>query len=235
LDGEIAMSESTDCRYEYDVADHATSTAGRLLSFVRERSRVLELGTAAGSMSRHLSRTLGCEVTGVERDPAWAEKARPHCRKFHIFDLDNEWPADLRAERFDFVLAADVLEHLKDPARALARIRECLQPGRGRLLISIPNAAYSGLLAALYCQQFPYAKTGLLDETHLRFFTRDTISTMLAAQGFSVETCAPIELPVEFSEFAPYAPHVPPAVMQAFNTRPEGLAYQYVIQAAVLR
>lgn len=102
------------------------------------------------------------------------EFARSYCEELLIWDLETNWSDSLGKETFDYVIAADVIEHLRDPLKCLTMIKKFLS-NDSQLLISLPNIAYGGIIAALFCGQFPYADKGILDETHLRFFTKDSM------------------------------------------------------------
>ena len=136
--------------------------------------RVLELGCATGSVTKVLAQH-GC-VTAVEIDPEAAQLAKEWTDEIIVGDLDT---IDLRAAlgeaEFDVIVAADVLEHLKDPARCLLACVERLASG-GEVVLSIPNVAHVDLRLALLRGEFQYRPLGLLDESHLRFFTRRTRS-----------------------------------------------------------
>ncbi len=80
--------------------------------------------------------------------------------------------------RYDCIVCADVLEHLKTPERVLTQCKELLKPG-GRLIVSVPNAGYCGLVAELMQGEFRYRREGILDNTHLRFFTRKSLAPVL--------------------------------------------------------
>lgn len=166
----------------------------------KDARRVLEIGCAAGMTGAALKRRQECRVIGVERDPrAAAEAAR---RLDEVLEGDVE-AMDLPFERstFDAVICADVLEHLHEPERVLARLRELIVPG-GTLVASIPNIANVGVIAGAAEGRFEYVDAGILDSGHLRFFTRGTFVAVLESAGFRVTRCVtlhegtPPEVPV---------------------------------------
>jgi len=113
---------------------------------------VLDLGTGSGALGQHLREHAACTVDGVTINEHEAELARPHYRRVEVVNLeDPAWISAFSGEQFDFIVCADVLEHLRDPQNALLASRRLLAPG-GRVLISVPNAAYSGLVAELRYQ-----------------------------------------------------------------------------------
>jgi SAM-dependent methyltransferase len=184
------------------VAEHGLAASHRLaLAEVPGGARVLDVGCATGYLAAELARR-GCDVVGLEHDPAAAQEARAVCRAVVAGDLES---AAVRAEvealvagRVDVVLCADVLEHVRDPWAALAWLRTLLAPG-GRAVISVPNIAHWTARRALLTGRFDYADFGLFDRTHLRFFTRDSARELARRAGFAVlrEHPAPAPLPLE--------------------------------------
>jgi GT2 family glycosyltransferase/2-polyprenyl-3-methyl-5-hydroxy-6-metoxy-1,4-benzoquinol methylase/glycosyltransferase involved in cell wall biosynthesis len=193
-------------------------------------SCVLELGVATGYFSRLLKERLGCLVDGVELDADMAEEARPWCRRLLVSDLEREALADhFPRHCYDFIVCADVLEHLRDAGAILTQLPELLAEG-GKVLASVPNVAYAGLLAELAAGEFRYRDEGLLDRSHLRFFTRTSFERLLQDHGFSVEAVEPVRLPFERSEFRHLLREggmLPPE----FVVGPDADAYQYVFSA----
>lgn len=218
-------------RYDYQFDPGDDSTAARLCRRVGHDRSVLELGCAAGAMTQVLQAHYGCTVMAVEHDGAAAEQARRSGARVIVADLDDaQWSASLGRARFQAILAADVLEHLHDPLACLQRLREHLEPG-GRLHVSVPNIAHSGVLAALMCNAFPYAETGLLDRTHVHFFTAYSLGQMLAQAGFAVESHEGVDAGPEHPEFAPYWQRLPEAVRAQLAGNPAGRAYQVIVTA----
>jgi len=156
-----------------------------------EPGRVLELGCAAGAFGCALrERHPATHVTGIEAGHAAAAVAltrldRVICARIEELDFAAEGLAD---GVFDLVVAGDILEHLVNPWSLLDRVRGLLAPG-GRLVASIPNVRNFQVVAALAVEgRFQYVERGLLDVTHLRFFTFDEILVMLDDAGFVLET-----------------------------------------------
>ncbi len=144
--------------------------------------RVLDLGTASGFMGRLLVGR-GHTVVGVESDREAVATARPHYAALHLADIQHL--AVLPEAPFDVVIAGDVLEHLTDPEAALDRALAQLAPG-GRLLVSVPNVAFLQIRLGLLFGRFEYARRGILDRTHLRFFTSRALLAMLRGSGLTV-------------------------------------------------
>lgn len=148
--------------------------------------RVLEIGCGSGDTLAMLKqRALCTETVGVEFFASAARMAADQVDRVHCLDVERE-PIPEPAASFDLVLALDVLEHLVDPWRVLASLRTWLTP-QGRMLVSLPNAQHFSLVLPLLRGQFNYAERGILDRTHLRFFTRGSAEKMLQDAGLVIE------------------------------------------------
>lgn len=180
------MAKRTDSAMKYDVAiDPSLETSHtRVLRLVGHGMRVLDLGCATGKLAELLT-AQGCRVTGVERDPEAAKLAEEHCERVIVADLDADLSSLNDLGVFDVIVAADVLEHVTQPTRVLEAAAKHLEP-HGYLVTSIPNVAHGSVRLALLAGRFPYSDLGLLDSTHVRFYTRTSMISMLAEGGFQV-------------------------------------------------
>ncbi len=225
------MSESAS-RYDYQFDPQGDGTAARVCRLAGQGGgRVLELGCAAGAMSAVLAGHYGCTVTGVEYEAPAAEQARRYCERVVQANLDDAaWADALEPQRFDTIVAADVLEHLRDPLACLRRARALLAEN-GRLVVSVPNIAHGGVLAALLANDFSYRETGLLDRTHIHFFTSLTLGRMLVQAGFQVDGCETVDTGPWHPEFSDYWGKLPDTVRDWLAANPAGQAYQVVMLA----
>lgn len=218
-------------RYSYHVDPEADTTANKVLRLVGEERHVLELGPATGSMTRALSELNRCTVVAVEVDETMAEQARPFCQRMVIGDLERlDWEATFGEERFDVIIAADVLEHLNDPWTCLLAMRGLLRP-EGCIVLSIPNIANGAVLGQLIRGRFPYQEKGLLDRTHLRFFTRHDLLDMLLSTGFLPTVWDRNRVYPADSEFGWQWQGLPTAVQQALAGMADADTYQFIVKA----
>jgi predicted TPR repeat methyltransferase len=192
--------------------------------------RMLDLGAAGGHLGRAV-RERCAFLAGVEPDPTLPASCREGYDDWRATDAlsAGTWDAP-----FDVVVCADVLEHLARPEELLARIREWLAPG-GLLLVSLPNVANVTVRAGLLLGQFPYADKGILDRTHLRFYTRRSARRLLEDAGFRVRqsaaTAMPYELAVPWLGRAPLAAPVRVFASGSAKLWPTMFGYQFVIEA----
>lgn len=157
----------------------------------RRHHRVLDVGCGEGLLALSLKRR-GHDVVGIEANAAAAATARSHLGD--VIELDLNDRASLcafvasRLESFDCVVAADVLEHLRDPWATLEQLVKVVQPG-GLVVVSLPNVRCLSVVAPLLLKgQFEYQSHGVLDRTHLRFFTRSSAVALLGSAGLAVRT-----------------------------------------------
>jgi methionine biosynthesis protein MetW len=168
---------------------HPDDAHSLLMRLIPPSSRVLELGCATGYLSGYMEQALGCRVTGMELDSAAAAIAAQRCAEVYTADLDApDALAPARASApYDVLLAAAVLEHLKNPVRLLQDAKPLLEPD-ACVIISLPNMAHWSVRLRLMRGQFDYSDYGIMDRTHLHFYTVKTGRALLEEQGFVVES-----------------------------------------------
>jgi 2-polyprenyl-3-methyl-5-hydroxy-6-metoxy-1,4-benzoquinol methylase len=211
--------------------DDPASTHSKIVSLVPPATRVLEFGCATGYMTEVLKNRLGCTVVGIEIDRDAAALAEQYAERVIVGDAETiDYAAELAGEEFDVVLFADVLEHLKEPADVLRRVRPFIGEN-GVVVASIPNIAHASVRLALLGGEFRYREWGLLDDTHLRFFTRASIQDLFEETGYAVTHWARQRLDVGETEIT--VPQVPDAVREWLASDPEATTYQFVLRAVV--
>jgi SAM-dependent methyltransferase len=193
--------------------------------------RILDVVCASGYLGKVL-RQQGHYVIGIESDPAAAKSARACYDVFHLADLETfAFPYH---REFDYVLFADVLEHLRDPAAVLRRSIPALLDS-GKIIISVPNIANWIIRLKLLFGNFDSADRGILDKTHLHFFTLRTLTKMMSDVSCRILDVTPTPLPAQLvfpftgkKAFAPlHALHY--GVTLSCKTL---FAYQFVVTAA---
>jgi len=206
---------------------------GIMVRMVGHGKVVLEVGCATGYMSRRLT-ALGNRVTGLDSNAAAVDEARSFCADTIVADLDSQSiAAAVGDKRFDVVVFGDVLEHLRDPWHVLDESRDILLPN-GYAVISIPNIAHGAVRLSLLRGTFEYSEYGLLDNTHLRFFTLRSIRELCSRAGYRIETLDRTKVPL-FLE----TELVPPVasdmfdldVIDAIRRDPEHDTLQFVFRA----
>src|SRR5262249_19635704 len=194
----------------------------KLLAAVGSGGRVLDVGASSGYLSRPL-RDQGNTIVGLELQAGAAREAEPYCEQVLVGDVET-MALPLEPGSFDVVLLGDVLEHLRDPVAALARLRPLLRPG-GRLVLSTPNVANWAIRLSLLGGRWRYTDRGILDRTHSRLFTRATLREALVHAGYEVER-------IDFSVPVPGdSDLLDAAAYTVGRLRPSLFAYQFVAVA----
>ncbi len=218
-------------KYDIEVDLGAENTSHRhMVEMIGSNKRVLDVGCSTGYLAKTLA-GFGNRVTGIECDPVAAQAARAHAERVVVADLDQ---ADLGSvvdgEVFDVVVFGDVLEHLRDPLPVLRQARHLLAPG-GYVVISIPHVAHGDVRMSLMLGRFPYRSLGLLDSTHLRFFTRANLQSLLLGAGFAAIEIRTTTAPLFGTEIGVRPDEVDPAVVTMIASDPDALIYQFVLTA----
>jgi ubiquinone/menaquinone biosynthesis C-methylase UbiE len=148
-------------------------------------SSLLDVGCGEGASGRAAKDEYGIGfVAGIEHFAPAADRAREALDEVIQMDIETaELPFD--DGRFDCIVCADILEHLRDPWAALVKLRRVLRRD-GVLIASIPNLANLRIVKLIVGDRFDYESSGTLDRTHLRFFTLNTIRSMFAEAGFEI-------------------------------------------------
>jgi 2-polyprenyl-3-methyl-5-hydroxy-6-metoxy-1,4-benzoquinol methylase len=201
-----------------------------IVELVGHGKRVLDVGASTGFLARVLTER-GCTVTGIEIDPESAHQAEKFCDRVvagNVEELDLD--AELGGETFDVVVFGDVLEHLKEPLLALKRFEPFLNLG-GYVVASIPNVAHGSVRLALLQGNFRYRPLGLLDNTHLRFFTRASVEEMFERANFMVTDLRRTTRGLFTTEIEVDEGMVPDEVVGLLQEAPEAMTYQFVLAA----
>lgn len=192
---------------------------------------VLDVGAADGLISRRLTHR-GWRVTGIEGDPALALAGAPHCERMITANLNRDIPEV--PGPFDAILYGDVLEHLIDPLRVLVELDRALAPD-GFVVISVPNIAHLYVRLLLLLGRFDYIDRGILDNSHLRFFTERSLRALIADAGLTIGTF--FATPAPLYQVLPLRWHKPwIAATHSVNAMlarnlPRVLGYQFIVLA----
>lgn len=220
----------TGSMYRRTFDPHAQDSLAKLSRWLKPGATVLELGPAAGYFTRHL-REQGCTVDVVEIDPEAAAEVAAVARTVIVGDLAAATTLDeLAGTRYDAIVCADVLEHVADGKALLTRLRALLAP-QGELLLSVPNIAHSAVIAGLLDEHFDYGGEGLLDATHLHFYTHRSLGAVLADAGFCVEEWDSVILDAFATELRTRVERFRPELARFLFDRPNALVYQWLVRA----
>jgi len=201
-----------------------------LINRIRPGSVVLEFGPAAGRMTDFLMNQLNCKVYAVEIDADAGEIAKEFTEKIVIDSIENyNWQKEFKGLLFDYIIFADVLEHLYYPEKVLNSVREFLNED-GSILVSIPNIAHNAIILGLMKNEFNYSPLGLLDDTHIRFFTKQTFDQMIVRNGYFTFFETAVFLNPKNTEFKNNYNEIPREFGKYLSTLPWGEVYQYIYE-----
>ncbi len=217
-------------RYEVPVDPHAENNAHAFaLQMVGSDRRVLELGCATGHVTQRLVEA-GNTVVGAEFDPDAAARAEQVAQRVHVVDLDRDRISSLETEPVDVILAGDVLEHLRDPLAALVDAMTLLAPD-GDVVVSVPNAVHGDVRLHVLEGRVEYLDDGLLDQTHLRWFTRDSLRAFLDDAGLVPVEVRRVKLAMGESNVASDPALHSRATVDFVRSDPEHDTFQFVVRA----
>ncbi|RLP88679.1 glycosyltransferase [Geobacillus stearothermophilus] len=222
-------------KYDFNIDINAENNShAMILRMVGKNKKVLELGCATGYMTNILTNLLGCEVSCVEYDAVAAEKARRYSNNVIVGDLNNfDFSQHFQKGEFDVIIFADVLEHLYDPLDVLKRVKPYLS-ANGEILVSIPNIAHCSVIAELLQGRFPYKELGLLDNTHIRFFTRSGVIKLFQDAGLTIKEMNRTVCPPEQTEFRTNLNVFPQQVADYLRSLPHADTYQFIVRAGLV-
>ena len=156
----------------------------QIVKFVDNKKKVLDVGCAEGKLAEVLASNES-EVIGIEIDQAAAKKAQKFCKKVIMGDIESIELSTNYYDYFDYILFADVLEHLKDPLIVLQRFKKYLNKD-GYILVSLPNISNWKMRLKILFGNFEYEDRGILDNGHIRFFNEKSAKELITYAGFEI-------------------------------------------------
>lgn len=180
------MTDTTPDGYEAKTVQYFHNERREMLPFVPPEVRnILEVGCGTGAFGAMVKARQTCRYTGIEFVPSQAAQAREKLDEVLTTDIESS-SLPFAQGSFDCLVFNDVLEHLVDPWDTLTRLTRLLVPG-GYLVISIPNVRFSEVVKDLVVRdRWEYQAQGVLDRTHLRFFTRASVCGLVESAGAEV-------------------------------------------------
>lgn len=179
---------------EYVLHRDPASSHQQIAAMVRvmKHGPVLDVGAGPGFLGQ-LTAGDGLDIDAVEPNPDWAEQARPFYRRVYPAPVEA---AELPAAAYRVVVCADVLEHTVEPVAVLETLAGA-STADARFIVSLPNVAHLAVRVLLLFGRFPRMERGILDRTHLHFFTRDTAADLLRDAGLVVLAVRPTGVPLD--------------------------------------
>ncbi len=157
-----------------------------MIDDIKPGTTVLDFGCATGYFGKYLKDNKGCTVYGVEISDDIKE-AKKVLDGVYSFDLDGDWPAKIYERQYDYLFYGDVIEHLKDPGKVLEKSKALLKKN-GLVFISTPNVAHISVRLELISGNFEYEPMGILDNTHLKYFTKKSLTDLISSAGYKLKS-----------------------------------------------
>ncbi|ALS03196.1 glycosyl transferase family 2 [Enterococcus silesiacus] len=214
-------------KYDFEMEVDESTSVGKIVAQIKENSRVLEFGPGNGRMTKYLMEEKNCYVAIVELDKELYDHVSEFSNDGFYGNIDEEaWTKHFEGQTFDYIIFADVLEHLMNPKNALMKVKPFLS-AEGQILITFPNIAHNSVLIDLFNNKLDWRETGLLDATHKSFFVQsgfeklfEEIGLFIAKEDFTLNEVGYNELESTYED-------LPVEVRAAFKARPFGEVYQY--------
>ena len=202
-----------------------------ILSHIKPNSTVLEFGCANGRMTRYMKEHLDCKVYIVEYEKDAYEEAIIYAECGICSDImEFEWLTAFNI-KFDYIVFADVLEHLSNPQKVIAYTKGLLKD-QGSLLVSVPNIGHNDIIKKLIDERFDYTEIGLLDDTHIHFFAASNLQDFFESCGYGISDMQYVTIPSgDTEQFLEQDYSISNSLKNILSERKSGEIYQFIIIA----
>lgn len=218
-------------KYDFEIKElNPNTTHGMILSQIKPGRSVLECGCATGYMTKYMKEKMNCEVSIVEIDLQAFNKAKQYAFDGFQGDLnDDRWHNffEYHGYHFDYILFADVLEHLINPSNTFEKATKLLRDD-GKIIFSIPNICHNDILVRMFYDHFNYSSLGLLDNTHIHFWGGNDLASFVEQAGMKLTNVQALGIPTQHTEQR-YPGDIDPTLLELLKKRPFGEVYQYVL------
>lgn len=218
--------------YDFTLDMETDNSNSLIIRKIKEGSRVLEFGSAHGRMTKYLKEQLKCEVFIVERNAEAGAEAALFAKQALIGDSDGNienltWLHNWSDFKFDYIVFADVVEHLQDPQQILTHAKTLLS-NNGSIIISVPNISHNAVIVDLLQEKWQYRDSGILDRTHRWFFTYNSLKDLVVNCGLAVCEETNAENQMQCTEFKNSYEEMPPVLATILKLRKFGETYQFI-------
>jgi 2-polyprenyl-3-methyl-5-hydroxy-6-metoxy-1,4-benzoquinol methylase len=199
----------------------------QIVKMLPDASTVLDIGAGGGTLGQVLKRAKkNVTIDGIEPNAFAANLAKPFYRNMHI-GFAQEFFTEINANKYDYIVLADVIEHIPNPMIFLTELLKNVQLSTN-IVISVPNIAFGGVRLALLNGQFEYVDSGLLERTHLRFFTLDTAKKLFKLLNLVPIHIFSLERSFYRTEFSRSSLKASPLQIFKLAINSDARAYQYL-------
>jgi len=218
-------------KYDVELDMESKNSLSIIANNIHPDSLILEFGPATGRLTKYLKEELNCQVYIVEIDDESYHKALKYAEDGSCGDMEKyQWAEKFQGLKFDAIIFADVLEHLIYPEKVVAAVGNFLKKD-GKIIASAPNIAHDSIIVNLLEDVFQYNKTGLLDNTHVHFFTYNSLKSLFKNNGFSITIEEATYLNDDIGEFPFGINSINDAQKEVLANHKYGHVYQFVFFA----
>jgi len=215
--------------YRRKIHTGSEDSLSKIVRHIQTKGRVLELGPATGYLTKYLKENIGCVVHAIEKSEEMAHEARKFCEKMIVADIDSiQLETQFSENTYDYIIIGDVLEHLRESEKTLISCRNLLTPD-GKCIISVPNIGHASIIGGLIKGHFNYTHEGLLDRTHVHFYTRESLANLLQKCGFSIRAIDTVTRLPEETEIGDSLADLPFSLQKHILSIPDALTYQFIV------
>lgn len=207
------------------------NSLSKLITYIEPNAKVLDVGCATGRLGEYLQLHTQCRVDAIEANADSAALARTYYDRLYEMDIESFDSLAVLDKDYDVIVLADVLEHLRQPELLLSALKKHLKP-TGKCLISVPNVGHAAVILQLLQQGFHYLDHGLLDKTHVHFFSHHNLPIFFRTVDMSWELLDRVIVGVQGTELSNLLMDgLPPDAMRLLAALPESNTYQFLIAA----
>jgi lipopolysaccharide biosynthesis protein/2-polyprenyl-3-methyl-5-hydroxy-6-metoxy-1,4-benzoquinol methylase len=218
-------------KYARNVMPDIEESLSKITAMIPLQSVVLDIGCSSGMLGRFLVHEKSCVIDGIDIDESALRNCKPAYRKVIIKNLEtDDFLHNLIAESYDYIIVADVIEHLIQPENLLKQLRLLVKP-HGTIIFSVPNITHIAASLELLSGRFNYAQNGLLDNTHLRFYSYQSLIEKLERSGLYLSALDTVRRELSETEFGETQVSLFPRqwLEAVIESRPDALVYQWLV------
>lgn len=224
-------------KYDFELDLHTRNSLSCIINQMKPNTKVLEFGCANGRMTKYLKENMHCSVDIIELDEEAGKQAAKYAEKA-LLGAENGnaetlcWHSLLRDIKYDYIIFADILEHLHNPKDVLSAAKSHLNTD-GSILVSIPNIANNNIIANLLDNEFVYTDVGLLDRTHITFFTKKSFEKLVKECDYHISYESATYINMGNCEVPILYDQIPDKIKKILMNHEYGDVYQFIFELKV--
>lgn len=225
----LICEENSMNKYDFEMTVEAGTKPALIMEQITSNCDILEFGCANGRMTKYLKEQKNCRVSIIELEEAPFSEAIRYAADGLCTNIETgEWIDYFSGKQFDYIIFADVLEHLRTAEKTLKEAKQFLKDD-GKIIISIPNIAHNDIIAQLFNNSFKYNEIGLLDNTHVHFWGEKELKELVSDTGYFLEIIDASYLAPFTTEFKDSSANIPEILKTILNNREYNEVYQFFL------